>query len=281
MPCLYPLAAWRSKSLNESGKRGITFNASTGLQEHPIDLPCSKCVGCKETQAREWTTRLYCENLYHERSSFLTLTYDDNNLPEGNKINKRDMQLFLKKLRNKGDKLRYFICGEYGGQTKRPHYHAIIFGLDFRSPYEQTIGENMFLYPEMEKYWNKGRVVIAPVTPASIAYVAGYAVKKIGDQDTFNMMSRKPPIGKQYVLDHAKNINDIEGVIVGENKLPVPSVFFEWTDELEPLKGRQIEHNRTLSPEQKWKARAKLRAREININSKIKSRNLKQTSTLT
>lgn len=278
MTCVYPLAAFRSKTVNpETGVRGITFSAREGVQDEKLDLPCGKCLGCKEDQAKDWTTRLYCESLGYERSAFLTITYDDDNYPLDGKINKRDMQLFLKRLRNQGDKLRYFICGEYGGITKRPHYHAIIFGMDFRSPYEQVIGENLFLYPDMEKYWNKGRVVIAPVTPASIAYVAGYAVKKIGDDDTFNMMSKVPPIGKEYCMKYAKNINEMGGVVVGDSINPVPKVFFDWSEDLEPLKEQQLEYVRTMSPNDKWEKRKRLRGREKSLRSKAKNNQVKQT----
>ena len=49
-----------------------------------------------------------------------------------NVLSKRDIQLFIKKLRKYSyDKynarLRYFLCGEYGPQTYRPHYHCLFF----------------------------------------------------------------------------------------------------------------------------------------------------------
>lgn len=280
MSCLYPIPAWYSEKLTDLGKRSVVFNPREGIQDEKLELPCGKCVGCKEDKAREWTVRLYCENLMHERSAFLTLTYDDNNLPSDLKLNKKDIQLFIKRLRNNRNKLRYFVCGEYGGMTNRPHYHAIIFGMDFHHPYQEDIGNEMFLYPDMSKYWSLGRVVVAPVTPASIAYVAGYATKKIGDPDTFNIMSKRPPIAYEFVKKYARNINDLEGVIVGSSKLPVPSVFFDWSDELTELKEKQSNYVRCMDIEEVIKRKEKHRARERNLKGKLSARDAKQKRNL-
>ncbi len=73
----------------------------------------------------------------------MTLTYDDEHLPINDYVDsdgvihgkptlrKRDVQLFLKRLRKNykyDNHIKYFCCGEYGGKTFRPHYHLIIFG---------------------------------------------------------------------------------------------------------------------------------------------------------
>lgn len=68
---------------------------------------------------------------------FITLTYDTAHVPITNNgfmsLSKRDIQLFMKRLRKANkkagndNKLSYYVCGEYGGKTRRPHYHAIIF----------------------------------------------------------------------------------------------------------------------------------------------------------
>lgn len=65
-------------------------------------------------------------------SSFLSLTYSDEFLPAGNTLVKRDLQLFMKRLRKeRGDGVRFIACGEYGDTTLRPHYHIILFNVGF------------------------------------------------------------------------------------------------------------------------------------------------------
>ena len=68
----------------------------------------------------------------HTDNAFVTLTYADDQLPDGNSLCPEDVTKFLKRLRKRIDpvKIRYFLCGEYGeGSTSRPHYHLILFGL--------------------------------------------------------------------------------------------------------------------------------------------------------
>ena len=95
-----------------------------------LAVPCGKCIGCRIAKRKEWSLRMLHELTYHPQSSFITLTYDDYHLPSDNSLKKRHLQLFIKRLRkNLGERrIKYFACGEYGGQTMRPHYHAILFG---------------------------------------------------------------------------------------------------------------------------------------------------------
>lgn len=134
----------------------------------------------------------------HLSSCFITLTYSDDNLPynlEGKpQLCKRDIQLFMKKLRKYYASLetpieiRYFFCGEYGSRYHRPHYHAIIFGVDLDVNF-------------LEQLWGYGLCHVGSCTSDSIQYVAGYVLKKFVNkkQDTitpeFTLMSRKPGIG--------------------------------------------------------------------------------------
>ena len=92
---------------------------------------CGKCVMCRIAKRREWTLRLIHESVYWEDSVFLTLTYSDDYLPKNGSLDKRQLQLFIKRLRKSlnGRSIKYFACGEYGDNTERPHYHLIIFGI--------------------------------------------------------------------------------------------------------------------------------------------------------
>ena len=53
----------------------------------------------------------------HEKSSFITLTFNDEELNKRanpSSVDVRDFQLFMKRLRKKHKKIRFFHCGEYG-----------------------------------------------------------------------------------------------------------------------------------------------------------------------
>jgi hypothetical protein len=196
-----------------------------------VQIPCGQCIGCRLAYSRQWADRCMLELGYHEQSWFVTLTYDDANLPlsetvdqdTGEIVNtatlvKRDVQLFMKRLRknykNLGydNQIRYFIAGEYGSQTYRPHYHAILFGLhlDDLTLYKQSSeGYNYYNSKFLNKCWQKGHVVVGKVNWDTCAYTARYIMKKqYGDaakvyekyaiQPEFTTMSLKPAIGRSY-----------------------------------------------------------------------------------
>ena len=131
-------------------------------------VPCGKCVNCKLNYAKMWSIRIMHELKDWQCASFVTLTYDDKHLPKDNSLDKRDLQLFFKRLREnlKGHKIKYFACGEYGEQYGRPHYHIIIFGID---------KEKHTSY--VEKSWSLGFVMLGSVTVDSANYVARYTVR--------------------------------------------------------------------------------------------------------
>lgn len=119
----------------------------------------------------------------HERNSFITLTYDREHLPHDQSLNMDEWISFRKALRKRIGSFRYYQAGEYG-EGNRPHYHAIIFGEDF-SKDRYSVGrsgkQTLYSSPRLEAAWKRGYVSIGEVTPASAAYVAKYALKKIDD----------------------------------------------------------------------------------------------------
>lgn len=185
MPCYNPLMAWRVE-----GK--IVFNAPTGSYGFlkPFNLPCSKCIGCRLNYARSWALRCQLESLSHKDNCFITLTFSNEILQNRKNpwsVDKNDFQLFMKKLRKKyGDSIRYFHCGEYGEKTYRPHYHALIFGHDFRiqTPTNKVrkYGKGKFpLYnsEELNKLWSNGHCTVGELNFDTASYTARYVTKKI------------------------------------------------------------------------------------------------------
>lgn len=159
-------------------------------------LPCGQCMPCRINARRVWTARLVLELFQHREAAFVTLTYSDENLPANGNLCKRDLQLFLKKLRFALEpvRVRYYAVGEYGDRTSRAHYHVLLYGVG-RSAAQA-----------INAAWGLGLVHIGDVTRESCQYVAGYVTKKMNNKDDprlngrepeFALMSRRPGIGFQ------------------------------------------------------------------------------------
>lgn len=206
------------------------FYGSVGIHRSEwIEIPCGHCVGCRLDYSRQWANRCMLELQYHKSAYFVTLTYDEEHVPrcyhpdvevdemvEEMTLCKRDFQLFMKRLRKfTGQKLRYFACGEYGSQTFRPHYHAIIYGLEL-DDLEVYSRKNSYVYynsDTLSRIWSYGHVVVGEVNWDTCAYTARYIMKKVDGEDKimtdvfkvqpeFTLMSRKPGIAYQYLIDH-------------------------------------------------------------------------------
>lgn len=180
-------------------------------------VPCGKCGACLSNKRFEWTFRLNQELKVCDSALFLTLTYDEANVPLGQDdiptLSKPDFQSFMKRLRHlpTTNPLRYYAVGEYGGETLRPHYHAIMFNLPFDmcEPYIEFYRANdVACYaPDISAIWKKGFVSAGSVTPASIHYVTKYVISKSNEYEQrakpFALISnRSGGIGKDYVTKH-------------------------------------------------------------------------------
>lgn len=163
-----------------------------------VELPCGQCMPCRIDRRRTWVARMILERADHDCACFITLTYNDQNLPESLCVDKSEVQRFFKRLRKEvyPRTLRYFAVGEYGDRSQRPHYHAIIFGI---SPQEREL---------VEKAWQKGFIQIGTAEPATMSYCGGYITKKMtkkgdprlhGREPEFALMSRMPGLGVNYV----------------------------------------------------------------------------------
>lgn len=118
----------------------------------------------------------------HENNCFITLTYDDDNLPWDGSLNKKHFQDFMKRLRSRyPQKIRYFHCGEYGEKLRRPHYHAILFNHDFadKTLWTERDGIPTYVSDSLDSLWPFGFTTLGRVTRESAAYCARYVTKKI------------------------------------------------------------------------------------------------------
>lgn len=214
-------------------------------------VACGRCIGCRVDRSRMWAARCVHEASLHEDNCFLTLTYDDFNLPETGGLDKTHFQKFIKALRKKiyPQKLSYIHSGEYGENLGRPHYHALIFGFDFpdKRPYGKSKDGQHQRYTSglLDSLWKKGRAEIGSVTFQSAAYVGRYCVKKVmGDQAAgwyqkinpetgeindvspeYLTCSTRPAIGKRWFEQFATDVFPCDFVVVAGKKIKLPRYY--------------------------------------------------------
>jgi len=179
MPCYLPLVGWHT-----TGKK-ITFKRSEAFfPNQPMSLPCGRCLGCKIAKSKDWALRCYHEAQLNDaglNNCYITLTYRPDDLPPDGILVKSHFQKFIKRLRkNTKQKIRYFMCGEYGDTTGRPHYHALLFGYRFPDAkfWTERKGNRIYKSKLLEATWQKGNCELSGVTFKSAAYVARYLLKK-------------------------------------------------------------------------------------------------------
>ncbi len=184
-----------------------------------IPLSCGGCLPCRIKQTSLWKSRQILESYTHDDNSFVTLTYSDENLPEGGNLEPDHLKNFIKRLRKalEPSKIRFYAVGEYGEKSVRPHFHLSIFGM---SQFDAGI---------VEKKWGLGHTLTAEFTPATAAYVCGYIVTKWKNKirpdprlgnltPEFNRQSNRPGIGAPAMsvlsdaLHSAAGLNELERV---------------------------------------------------------------------
>lgn len=199
---------------------------------------CRSCISCRLKHSRDWASRVQFEAKQYDFNYFVTLTYDDENLPRAidmyPTLNYVDVQKFFKRLRKyfmfhfKQSNIRYFGSGEYGSQFDRPHYHFIIFNLpipDLKFYKFNKIKQKLYVSDVIQRIWGKGIVVITPLTWQTANYVARYSLKKVNSNidygnrnKEFLVMSRRPGIGYQYYHDNKAEIYNIDKVLINTSK---------------------------------------------------------------
>lgn len=159
-----------------------------------MHVPCGKCAFCLKKAIDAWCLRLAHEMEVSSSAFFLTLTYDEKHVPEGGNLSKRDLQLFIKRLRKRNKGIRYFAVGEYGTQFERPHYHLVLFNLvDLELVTESWRDSNMEPI---------GFVKGSRATLGRIRYMVSYMATPVvenGKVKPFRLMSRNPGLGFNYV----------------------------------------------------------------------------------
>lgn len=161
---------------------------------------------------------------YHDSSYFVTLTYDDLHVPKSYypdpetgeahtsfTLCKRDFQLWMKRLRKKfsDDKIRFFACGEYGGQTKRPHYHVIVFGLHLNDLVKyKTVqeGDSYYTYYNSDSLQDIKNVDALPITPELLKGFGFDVVQKSYPTDEYEVFYNGNKICELWVLSNSTTL---------------------------------------------------------------------------
>jgi hypothetical protein len=161
-----------------------------------------------------------------KEGTFLTLTYNDENLPANESLVKEHLQLFIKRLRKfiEPTKIKYYGCGEYGDQSNRPHYHLIVIGWmpELTNCYRPD-GRHV-VSRDIERLWRYGHNTVGTVTKDSIQYVVGYIRKKLYGKLADDIYKTKvhpfPLQSKGMGLDYAQNHKEtiLESGITREGK---------------------------------------------------------------
>lgn len=252
MPCYAPLTLYPSlKGPNPNGKTPLV-SLAFGDPKSPIPIPCSRCIGCRLERSKIWAVRCLNEAQLHEQNCFITLTYDDNHVPCGDKnytLVPRDLQLFFKRFRKKCGELRFYACGEYGDQTHRPHYHACVFGYDFPDKVLHPSSSENPIYTSkiLQSLWPYGYVTIGAVTFESAAYVARYIMKKQlgrgkkyyeknGIEPEFVRMSRKPGIGLKWYELYKNDVFPHDYMVIRNGvKIKPPKYYYSKYELTNPI----------------------------------------------
>jgi len=223
----------------------------------------------------------------HDENCFITLTYDDEHLPEHGTLVKRHWQDFMRRWRKQiaPKKVRCYGVGEYGMDYHRPHYHALIFGHMAHDRYAPAGISEANCSHELERVWDKGFSYVGEVTPASASYVAGYVMKKVDqvgrkpkyavDPETgesheiereFSTMSRGGRkkghfgIGAGWYDRYGEEVERLESVRFGDQDVSPPRYYSElWREKdeaaYELVRLRRLRKNMRLRPTNELMAR--------------------------
>jgi hypothetical protein len=236
-------------------------------------VPCGRCLGCRADQARDWAVRIMHETQMHENAWFLTLTYRDERIPKHGSLRPSDLSSFFKALRRDypPGSVSYYACGEYGETTERPHYHAVLYGIDFldRHLWRNSPSSPVWRSPTLESYWTHGSSEFSTVTPGSASYVAGYVRKKVSrkvvehhytrvDDTTgelveleqeFSRMSLRPAIGKRWIEKYWRDVYPADRVLLDGKPFRPPRYYDKWMDANHPRLMFDVRMNRDRNAE--------------------------------
>lgn len=211
---------------------------------------CGKCVACRGRRVSDWKLRLLFDQKALKKPAgagsfsfiyFVSLTYNDENLPLNSNLCNSDITKFIKKFRERlryrlgnivAKSLKYIVAGEYGTRGGRPHYHMILYGVEM-TPEVLSFIDNC---------WQKGFVDKRPVKSmnGAVSYVLDYLLKTDGfyslksgeSKSEFTIRTNRVPpfvhfskgIGLKYFNDNLEKIREF-GLKINGKRVALPVYF--------------------------------------------------------
>lgn len=270
MACYAPLKAYAKPG------GGVAFDSKEGFYDRPLQLPCGQCIGCRQEKKRAWAIRCMHEAQMHEVNHFLTLTYNNESLPEGSTLVLDHWQKFAKRVRKRHGPFRFLHCGEYGDEKRRPHYHAVLFGLDLsrdlkgnsyvsvRLKASDASAFPLMVSESLTDLWELGYHTLGQVTFDSAAYVASYTTKRKTGKDLaksiervdpetgecwevkpeYATMSRNPGLGAKWFEKYCSDIYPDNYVVMKGQKFKPPAYYDKLLEEKDPELHKKMKEKR-------------------------------------
>ncbi|UOF82672.1 replication associated protein [Microviridae sp.] len=239
------------------------------------------CIGCRERRAADWELRIMHEAALYDSNCFVTLTYGRDKLPANQSLCYADFQSFMRRLRwhFKGKEVRFFMCGEYGTENKRPHYHACLFNVAFGDEVPMGRSKSGFLFSDsalLRDLWGHGHVSVQALVRETAGYCSRYIMTKALGKDAkkllefcdsetgevlhrspeFCRMSLKPGIGARWFDRFGRDLRSGDFVVSGGVQRRIPKYYDKLSErrdlaEFEDRKFGRVLKARALPVEEK------------------------------
>lgn len=270
MKCLDPVRMYRG----DNGTVSHVLHKVNSVKDE-FFRPCGLCINCRLRRAEGNAIRMVHESKFHDEKCFLTLTYDDSKIPPRSSLRYDDVTKFIKRLRKslestKYDKsLSYYRVGEYGGSNHRPHYHMVLFGINFLNLDLKYLGNSNYVKKSalvsdrmyykssyVSDCWSHGFVDVGPVDMSTCYYTAKYVTKKLyaktADYSDWllperSSSSKKNPIGKRWIEKYYTDVYPHDYVVLDGKKLQPPRYYDDWLKLNHPSLWSVVSSKRLLS----------------------------------
>lgn len=265
------------------------------INKEEYTVPCGKCFTCIKKRSQDWAAKLICENEYHKKKCFVTLTFDNKILLKGNKYGANPsfifhiensneyFKKFMKRLRKhyKDRMITYFRVSEYGDLTKRPHIHLIIWGTNFeenRDEYKKSkSGYIQYTSKILQELWDCGLCTIQDININNTLYISQYVNKKFkNDNDRYKAKISFSNRSKMSCKWARRNYEEIaKGFLTFENKkFSIPKSYLKNLKESEKthLKEAYRKYEEKINQYFESTTETERKQREINREKIFKSK---------